>query len=89
MKQPESVVMKAEDVAKTTLAAKPKRRLQVHSVQVDYAGTTYHGTYAVESGILMVRSSFGSRSTQLGMTGSVNPAGLAKQILHELATQES
>ena len=89
MKQPESVLTKAKDVAKTTLAAKPKRRLQVHSVQVDYAGTTYLGTYAVERGILMVRSSFGGRSTQLGMTGSVNPAGLAKQILRELATQQS
>jgi hypothetical protein len=62
-----------------------KRRPQVHSLQVDYQGSTHHGTYFVERGILTVRSGLGSRSTQLATTRTVNPVGLATQILRELA----
>ena len=42
--------------------AKAKRRVQVHSLQVDYQGAAHHGTYVVERGILTVRSGLGSRS---------------------------
>ena len=66
-----------------------KRRVQMHSIEIDYQGTTHHGIYLVEKGILTVRSSLGSRSTQLGTSGTVNPVGLAKQILRELAVHES
>jgi len=69
--------------------ANTKRRAQVHSIEIDYQGTTHHGTYVVEKGILTVRSSLGSRSTQLDTSGTVNPVGLAKQILRELAVRES
>jgi len=68
---------------------KAKRRAQVHSIEIDYQGTTHRGTYVVEKGILTLRSSLGSRSTQLSTSGTVNPVGLAKQILRELAMQES
>jgi len=77
--------MKGEGLA---TMAKAKRRVQIHSIQADYGGTTYHGTYTVERGILTVRSGLGSRSTQLETAGTVNPAGRAKQILLELAKQE-
>jgi hypothetical protein len=65
--------------------AKAKRRVQVHSLQIDYQGITHHGTYIVERGILTVRSGLGSRSTQLATTGTVNPVGMATQILRDLA----
>jgi hypothetical protein len=69
--------------------AKAKRRVQVHSLQVDYQGAAHHGTYVVERGILTVRSGLGSRSTELATTGTVNPLGLAKQFLRDLAKQKS
>ena len=65
--------------------AKTKRRTQVHSIQINYEGTTHHGTYVVERGILTVRSSLGSRSTQLRASARANAVGLAAQILRELA----
>ena len=76
-------------MAKTTRPAPPKRRVRIHNIQVDYNGTTYHGTYTVEREILTVRSGFGSRSTQLGLIGTMNPAGRAAQILRDLASEQS
>ena len=81
------VPAKSRNLVKKRLA-NIKRRAQVHSIEVDYQGTTHHGTYVVEKGILTVRSSLGSRSTQLDTSGTVNPVGLAKQILRDLAVQE-
>jgi len=89
MRNPEGTVPpKGANLVKKRLA-QTKRRAQVHSIEIDYQGTAHHGTYVVEKGILTVRSSLGSRSTQLGTSGTVNPVGLAKQILRELAMQES
>jgi len=79
---------KGRNLVKKRLA-RMKRRVQVHSIEINYQATTHHGTYVVEKGILTVRSNLGSRSTQLGTSGTVNPVGLAKQILRELAVHES
>ena len=81
MRNPEGTVPpKGANLVKKRLA-QTKRRAQVHSIEIDYQGTAHHGTYVVEKGILTVRSSLGSRSTQLGASRTVNPVGLAKQIL--------
>jgi len=69
--------------------AKARRRVQMHSLQIDYEGATHQGTYVVERGILTVRSGLGSRSTQLAAAGTVNPVGLAQRILRDLARQQS
>src|SRR5262252_4936721 len=78
---------KGRNLVKKRLA-RIKRRVQVHSSEVNYQATTHRGTYVVEKGILTVRSHLGSRSPQLGTSGTVNPVGLAKQILRELAVHE-
>jgi hypothetical protein len=86
--QEDKVPPKGRNLVKKRLA-NMRRRAQMHSIEIDYQGTTHHGTYVVEKGILTVRSSLGSRSTQLVTSGTVNAVGLAKQILWELAVQES
>jgi hypothetical protein len=57
-----------------------------HAMHIKIDGRTYSGTYKVDRQVLIVTTSYGRKTAQVGP--KVSHTALANQLLHELVQEE-
>jgi hypothetical protein len=61
-----------------------RKNLLIKTVEIEFEGRTVTGRYAIDRGVVQVRTAYGSKATQ---TGGLLPAVTARRLLYELAKE--